>query len=186
MLLVALDEDRFDLGNRELVIAGPRLRAPQRGDAAHDRRAVVVLALVGVDLGEVDLGELGELAHDLLGAQRVIARDREILLGGDRTFDLPLDLRGAGNLARLPSRSLDVGLRLARRPLDLVRGVCRTGLADVVGRLTLDVGMNDRVGEFGSSRMIRSSIRSSSVRIDRASWAVCSSPTFIARRSSAV
>ena len=33
-LLVALAEDRFDFGDRELVVPGPRLLAPQRGDAA--------------------------------------------------------------------------------------------------------------------------------------------------------
>jgi hypothetical protein len=32
-LLVALAEDSFDFGDRELVILGPRLLAPQRGDA---------------------------------------------------------------------------------------------------------------------------------------------------------
>src|SRR4051812_32644889 len=48
--VVALGQDRLDLGGGELVVAGPRLVAAQRGDAAEDGRAVLVLALVGVDL----------------------------------------------------------------------------------------------------------------------------------------
>ena len=60
-VVVALGEDGLDLGGGQLVIAGPRLVAAQRADAAQDRGAVLVLALVGVDLGQVDLREPASL-----------------------------------------------------------------------------------------------------------------------------
>ena len=53
-LLVALAEDGFDLGNRALVIAGPWL-APQCADATQPCGSVLVLSLVGVDLGKLYL-----------------------------------------------------------------------------------------------------------------------------------
>src|ERR1700722_13282424 len=58
-LLVALAEHGFDFGDGELVVSRPRLLFAQCADAAQHRGAVVILALVGVDLGEVDLRELG-------------------------------------------------------------------------------------------------------------------------------
>src|SRR4029453_8110357 len=61
-IVVALGEDGGHLGGGELVIARPRLVATQRRHAAQDRGAVLVLALVGFDLGQVDLRELRELA----------------------------------------------------------------------------------------------------------------------------
>jgi hypothetical protein len=56
---------------------------------------------------------------------------------------------------------------------------------DVIGRVALDVGANDGVGELDLVRT-RSSIFSSSARIEAASLAVRSSPTALARRSIAV
>ena len=61
-LVVPFGENSLHLGGSQLVIARPRLVAAQGGDPAEDRGAVLVLALVGVDLGEVDLGERGSLA----------------------------------------------------------------------------------------------------------------------------
>src|ERR1700755_560171 len=64
-VVVALGEHGLDLGGGQLVVAGPRLVAAQRRDAAEHRGALLVLTLVRVDLGEVDLGELGQPAGDL-------------------------------------------------------------------------------------------------------------------------
>ena len=61
-VLVAFAEHGLHLVGGQLVIAGPRLVASKRGDPAEDRGAVLILALVGVDLRQVDLGELGSLA----------------------------------------------------------------------------------------------------------------------------
>jgi hypothetical protein len=76
-LLVAFAEHGLDFGGGQLVIARPWLPAAERGDATEDRGAVLVLALVGIDLREVDLGELGQLADDLLrgrvGGRRYLA-----------------------------------------------------------------------------------------------------------------
>src|SRR5438034_2180937 len=76
-LVVALGEHGLDLGGGELVVAGPRLVAAQCGDPAQDRGAVLVAALVGVDLCQVDLRELSQPAGDLLGGPGVVAGDRE-------------------------------------------------------------------------------------------------------------
>ena len=58
-VVVALVEELLDLVGRLLVIPRPRLVAAQRVDAAEDRRTVRRTALVGVDLREVDLREIG-------------------------------------------------------------------------------------------------------------------------------
>src|SRR4051794_28491164 len=58
-VVVALGQHGLDLADGQLVIARPRLVAAQRADPVEDRAAVLLAALVGVDLGEVDLGELG-------------------------------------------------------------------------------------------------------------------------------
>src|SRR3954454_14054078 len=50
-VVVALGEHGLDLGGGQLVVARPRLVTAQRGDAAEHRGAVLVPALVGVDLG---------------------------------------------------------------------------------------------------------------------------------------
>jgi hypothetical protein len=84
--LVGLADDGDRLGDGELVVAGPRLVGLEGGAALDDRRAVLVLALVGVDLGELDLGEAREPARDLLRVERVVAGDREVALGGDRAL----------------------------------------------------------------------------------------------------
>jgi hypothetical protein len=61
-----------------LALIRAKARRPAALDPAGDGRAVLVLALVGVDLGQVGLGELGELVLDLVGAERVVAREEEI------------------------------------------------------------------------------------------------------------
>ena len=61
-LVVTLGENGLHLGGGQLVIPRPRLVAAQGRDSAEDRGAVLVLALVGVDLGQVDLRERGSLA----------------------------------------------------------------------------------------------------------------------------
>ncbi len=63
--------------------------------------AVLMLALIGLDLGEVDLREIAQLARDLLGRQIVIVRDREVTFRGDSSFELALGLRNAGNFTSL-------------------------------------------------------------------------------------
>ena len=64
-VIVGVAQRDPDLLHAELVLAGPRLVSAQAVDPREHRRAVLVAALVGVDLGEVDLGQLVELAGDL-------------------------------------------------------------------------------------------------------------------------
>ena len=56
--LVIVADGGADLIDREVVVAGPRLVALERADPGQDRGAVVVLALVGVELGELGLRQL--------------------------------------------------------------------------------------------------------------------------------
>src|SRR4051795_10782725 len=80
-LVVALGQDGLHLGGGQLVIAGPRLVAAQRVDAAEDGAAVLVAALVRVDLAQVDLGQVGQPAYDLVRGELVVAGDRQVALG---------------------------------------------------------------------------------------------------------
>src|SRR3954447_18479384 len=66
-LVVDLAEHGLHLGHGQLVVSGPRLVAAQRRDALRDRGAVLVAALVGVALREVDLREPRQPARDLVG-----------------------------------------------------------------------------------------------------------------------
>ena len=102
VLLVALVEDRFDLGNRELVIPGPRLRAPQRGDAAQHGRAVVVLALVGVatatGLGRASVSTtLSKLAN----SGEVTKAARGYQLAGPTAAEAPADVGASSEDGKL-------------------------------------------------------------------------------------
>src|SRR3954452_24410451 len=114
-VLVGLAQRGLNLGGGELVIARPRLVAAQGADASEHGRAVLVAALVGVDLGEVDLRELGELADDLLRRELVVARDRQVGLRRDDALRLALGLRDARDIADPARRALGAGARLARR-----------------------------------------------------------------------
>src|SRR3954452_25067061 len=73
------------------------MSAAQRLDLLQDRLAVVVLALVGVDLAEVDLRELRQALDDLTRRQRVVPGDRQILLARHRSSGLALGLGDAGH-----------------------------------------------------------------------------------------
>ena len=77
---VAGNEGFADLDDGLFVVAGPRFFSAQRGDAVGHGRAVGVLALVGVDLGQVDLRERTELGSDLGGRQFVVVVDREVVV----------------------------------------------------------------------------------------------------------
>ena len=77
-LLLAVWSAARDFVHAQLVGSGPRLGRLQRVDPAGDRGAVLVLALVRVDLGKVDLGKLGQLLLDLVHAQRVVVGDRQV------------------------------------------------------------------------------------------------------------
>jgi hypothetical protein len=59
--IVGLANDHADLIDGELVVARPRLVAPQRADPGPNRRPGAMLALVGVDRGQIDLRQRGEL-----------------------------------------------------------------------------------------------------------------------------
>src|SRR4051794_33241057 len=141
ILVVAIREHGLDLGDGQLVVAGPRLVAAQGVHALQHGRAVLVTALVGVDLGQVDLGERGQPARDLVGVERVIARDREVGLGRDGALDLALGLGDARHLARLAGGLLG---DLA----DLADGIGGARLSHVVGRIVLDLGAGDGRGEL--------------------------------------
>src|SRR5512133_1101688 len=65
-VVVALGQDGAHLVGRQLVVPGPRLVALERVDAIEDGRAALVPALVGGDLGELDLRQVGQTADDLL------------------------------------------------------------------------------------------------------------------------
>ena len=56
-VLVGIGQSRLHIGRILLVVSRPGLVASQVLHPVEDRRAVLALALVGVDLGEVDLGE---------------------------------------------------------------------------------------------------------------------------------
>src|SRR3954451_12035181 len=152
-ILVGLAERGLNVAGGELVIARPRLVAPQRADASQHGRAVLVAALVGIDLGEIDLRQLGELADDLVRRELVIARDRQVRLGGDGALGLALGLRDARDLAGLARRALRRRARLARRAGGGLAGrthaVSGARLGHVIGRVVLDVGADDGLGELG-------------------------------------
>jgi hypothetical protein len=88
-LLVALGEDGLHLRERQLVVSRPRLVAAQRGDAVEDGGAVLVLALVGVGLGQLDLRDRLELVRDLLGCERCRPWDLATPNGMRRTVTSP-------------------------------------------------------------------------------------------------
>src|SRR6185503_16602372 len=111
-LVIAVDGGA-DLVHRQLVVAGPRLVALERADPGQDRRAVVVLALVGGDLRQLDLRDAGELAGDVLGGELVVARDREVVGRRDGALDLSLGARHARHLAGLASGALGLARRAA-------------------------------------------------------------------------
>ena len=143
-LVITLGQNGPDLGSSQLVIPGPRLVAAQACDSTEDRGAILVLALIGIDLRQVDLRERGELGGDLLGRQAVIARDRQIISSGDSALDLTFDLGHARYLAGLPSGALGRGHGLAHggfgRRAGLLDRLARPGGGDVIGRLALDLG----------------------------------------------
>src|SRR3954471_868775 len=143
-ILVGLAERGLHVAGGELVVARPRLVAPQRADAPQHGRAVLVAALVGIHLGEIDLRQLGELADDLVRRELVIARDRQVRLGGDGALGLALGLRDARDLAGLARRALRRRARLARRASGGLAGrthaVSGARLCHVIGRVVLDVG----------------------------------------------
>jgi hypothetical protein len=151
-VLVGVGQHRADLRDGELVVAGPRLRPLQRADPVEDRGAVLVLALVRVDLREVDLRELGEPPDDLVGGQVVVAGDGQVVRGGDGALDGALGPRRARHLARLAGGAARLGGALLRDVLGrLGRGARRVGGArggDVVGAVPLDVGAHDGVRQL--------------------------------------
>src|SRR2546429_3119987 len=83
----------------DLVISRPRLVAAQTGDPAEDGRAVFILALVGVDLGEVDLRQRRESFGDLGRGELPVAGDCQVSFRGQHAPDLTLGLRDPGYLA---------------------------------------------------------------------------------------
>src|SRR5829696_4988176 len=100
-LVVEPVERLLDLLRAEFVVARPRLLATQRVDLVEDALAVAVLALVGVDLGQVDLREVVELRDDLVGVQVVVVGDRDVALVRHGTLGLALGVRDSRDLARL-------------------------------------------------------------------------------------
>ena len=151
-----------------------------------DGGPVLVLALVGVDLRQVDLRQLGEPADDLISGELVVPRDRQVALGCDGALDLALGLGDARNLASLARgrlafvvavRAVPFAASPASRTVSAapVLVTSKDGLPLISARTTASVSL-------GISRRMRSSIFSSSARIDAANWAVSSSPTAAARR----
>src|SRR4051812_31839141 len=140
-VVVALGQDGAHLVGRQLVVPGPRLVALERVDAIEDGRAALVPALVGGDLGELDLRQVGETPDDLLGGQGVVARDGEVLLGRHGALGAALGVRHAGDLAGLAGGPL--GLRPRRAD-----GIRRSGVGHAIARLPADVGPDDGLGEL--------------------------------------
>ena len=130
-----------------------RARRPAACDAAEDRRAVAVRALVRVDLGQLALREPGQLAGDLLRGERLVVGDREVAVGGPGTVGLPLGAGDGRRLARLARGALGRGGRLAAgvlgRLAGLAHGVGGTRGRDVIGALALDIGAHHRLGQLG-------------------------------------
>src|SRR5207237_4000881 len=127
---------RPDLVHAEIVIPWPRLVSPQAGDPADDGRAVVILALVGVDLREVDLREMREFFGDLGGGELPVAGDCEVSFRGQRALDLTLGLRDPGYLACFAGGAFCTRCRVTSSLLHALRRrvgrVGSTSPADVV------------------------------------------------------
>ena len=105
-LMVALVQDSLDLSDRQLVVAGPRLLTAQCADAVQDRGPIFVLPLVGLDLVEVELRQLGELGRDLFDAARAIALSQpNVLRTTAREIPGPQFREEQGNLGWESSRA---------------------------------------------------------------------------------
>src|SRR3954454_2477905 len=92
---VAAVQELLHLVGGQLVVAGRRLGAGERGDALEDGRALAVGLLVRGHLRERRLRLLGQLGDELLGGQAVVAGDRG--RDGRRGLDRR---RGGGGLRR--------------------------------------------------------------------------------------
>jgi hypothetical protein len=73
-----------DLKHDLLVIAVPRLRAAQRGHPLGHRGAVRVRPFIGLDPGQLGLGQRTQPPDDLHGGQLVVTGNRELPLGARR------------------------------------------------------------------------------------------------------
>ncbi len=122
--------DRVDV---LLVIARPGLVARQLGDPVGDRPAVLVLGLVGADHPQLALAEALELGGDVVRGLLVVVGDRQVLRGRHSA--------GQGAFGGCDSGDLAFG--------GVADGVGRTRGGDVVGRLALDVGIDDGLGQLG-------------------------------------
>ena len=100
---VGVGEGCPDLRDGLAVVATPRLVLAQRLDVA-DRLAALIGALVGPDSGEVGLRKGLEPGDDLLGVERVVARDRQIAHPGDGG---PQEKRGDPGVSDLPIAGYD-------------------------------------------------------------------------------
>ena len=189
--VVALGEHGTDFVHAQLVVAGPRLVALQGVDPAGDRGAVLVLALVGVDLGQVDLGELGELVLDLVRAERVVVRDRQVRLGGHGALDGALGTRHSRHLAGLAGCALGLSGAPAGgalgRAAHLAQRVGGAGLGHVVGALAVELRPRHGVGQ--PRDLLAAAGRASSARRRAPTWPAARSwrrPALRASRASAV
>jgi hypothetical protein len=134
--LVALREHGADFVHAQLAVAGPPLVALGRVDPAGDPGALLLLALVGVDLSQIDLGKLGQPVLNLVCAERVVVRDNQVRLGGRCPLDgaerVWRNRRPSGTPARsgggrggfesverAPQQTRDVDLRVAHPISDL-------------------------------------------------------------------
>ena len=140
------------------------LLGAKRGDPIQDRLALLVLALVRLDVGQIAQVTAGQPANDLLGCERVVAADREVVSTCGAS-------PSAGRLvARHGVRRACAARRLARRGLRPRRagfGACRScrllagfrlvgaanpvgrnGRNDVEGVIAVDVGPHDGVRQL--------------------------------------
>src|SRR5438105_350269 len=112
--LVSPIEHGADLAGVELVVPGQRLAPAQACDPAQDRVAVLMTALVGVDLREVDHREAVELLDDFRRRESAVSGDRQVALFGDGTLELALGAGDVGNPARLAGAAACAGRRASR------------------------------------------------------------------------